>query len=137
MTTQRQATIAPSDFPGSTPEFLVFQELLRRGLRLDLDFTFQSSFFGGRLYRGGLVVDFLFTNPPNLAIGVQGDYFHQQQGVNVIARDRLARVQLAAEGITLIFVDESDVLEDVRSVVGDALRFIDRSFLATGNGVGF
>ena len=135
--TTRQAVQAPADWLGSLPEFLVFEELLRRGLRPDVDFTFQANFFGGRLERGGLVIDFLFTDPPGLAIAVQGDYFHQQQGASVIARDRLARVQLAAEGITLIFIDESAILADVRDVVGDALRFIDRSFLATGNGVGF
>ena len=137
MTTTRQAQQAPADWPGSLPEFLVFEELLRRGLRPDRDFTYQANFFGGRLERGGLVIDFLFTDPPGLAIAVQGDFFHQQKGANVIARDRLARVQLAAQGIQLIFIDESHAKEDVRFYVGEALQYRDHSFLATGNGVGF
>ena len=132
MTTQSQQDRAlrpslPADFPGSLPEFLVFQELLRLGKREGVDFTFQVAFQGGRLQKGGMVLDFLFSNPPDLAINVQGTFFHgtaEQQSL-----DRIVRAQMAGQGVTLIFIDEADILDDVRRVVGAALRFQDVSRL--------
>ena len=122
--------VTPANWEGSLPELLVFNELRRRGLEPNLDFTYQSSLFGGRQQRGGYDVDFLFSNPPNLAIEVQGLYFHYELGgADQIADDKLKRATLAGEGITVIFVDEDDVLSDVRGIIGDALNFIDRSRL--------
>jgi hypothetical protein len=119
----------PVGFEGSLPEFIVIQTLARLGFQNGVDYVYQSSFFGGRLDRGGLVIDFIFTNPPDLAINVQGEFFHQEQGSVVIARDRMARAQLAGQGITLIFIDAEDILEDPVRHVQDALRFVDNSFL--------
>lgn len=130
MTTQVQQV--PEGWLGSLPEWLVFQELTRRGLQEGLDFTYQSPLLGGRMERGGLIIDFLFSNPPGLAIGVQGEYFHQQQGAQTIARDKMSRAQLAGQGITLIFIDAEDITRDVRFYVGAALNFQDLSFLGRG-----
>ena len=113
----------------SIPEFLVFEELVRRGLEPGIDFFYQSPLFGGRHIRGGRVIDFYFVNPPNLAINVQGVYFHQEQGATKIADDRNLRRALAGENIILIFIDDTAILKDVRGVVGDALNYIDRSNL--------
>ena len=124
MTTQRLPELR-SDFPGTLPEMLVFSELVRRGLKPDLDFFFQSSIFGGRMAKGGLVIDFIFENPPGLAINVQGEFWHR--GAVTDARDLLGRAQLAGEGITLIFVDETDLYQDARYFVGEALAFRDHS----------
>ena len=123
----RQAPATPPGF--SVPEFAIFQTLIRLGLQPDVDFVFQSPLFGGRLERGGLVIDFLFINPPDLAINVQGEFFHQEQGADVVARDRLARAALAGEGITLIFIDASDALAEPDRMVRDALNYRDNSFL--------
>jgi hypothetical protein len=128
MTTQ-QAQVLPADFPGSLPEFIIVQTLTRLGLREGIDYTYQAPFFGGRQERGGLIIDFLFINPPDLAINVQGVFFHLESGVEVIARDRLARAQLAGEGITLIFIDEEDVLSDPLRFVRAALNYQDLSTL--------
>ena len=132
MTTQSQQDRAlrrtlPADWPGSLPEFLVFQELLRLGKREGVDFTFQVAFQGGRLQKGGMVLDFLFSDPPDLAINVQGTFFHgtaEQQSL-----DRIVRAQMAGQGVTLIFIDEADILDNVKRVVGAALRFQDLSRL--------
>lgn len=107
----------------------MFAELIRRGLRPGEDFTYQSKSMGGRLEKGGVVIDFLFYNPPDLAINVQGVYYHYEQGAQAISNDRLIRAQLAGQGITLIFLDEDDILSDVEHYVGEALRFIDHSRL--------
>ncbi|MAH47113.1 hypothetical protein CMI37_14900 [Candidatus Pacearchaeota archaeon] len=118
---------APAGWPGSLPEFLVFRELLRLGKRPDIDFTYQSAFQGGRLQKGGMVVDFLFVDPPDLAINVQGDYYHA--GPAPLRNDRMARAQLAGQGVTLIFIDETDILRDARRFVRAALRYQDLSRL--------
>jgi hypothetical protein len=131
MTTQ-VIPVPPASWVGSIPEWVVFEELNRRGLRDGVEFTYQSPLQGGRTQRGGVIIDFLFRSPPGLAINVQGEYFHHEAGASVIARDRLGRAQLAGSGITLIFIDAQDALSNPRFYVGEALRFRDHSFLSRG-----
>lgn len=128
MTTQAIEQQVPAGFEGSLPEFLVFRELERQGLTPGVDFTFQSPFFGGRTQRGGLIVDFLFNNPPDLAISVLGAFFH----LRTQAADLMQRAQLAGQGITLIFLDENDIYEDVTFVVREALNGVDHSQIGRG-----
>ena len=118
-----------AELAGTEPELAVYIELVRRGFTEGVDFDFQSSLFGGRLFRGGLVVDFIFSNPPDLAISVAGEYWHFGRGVEVRAKDLLARASLTAEGITLIFIEETHALENAEFYVGEALRYIDLSRL--------
>ncbi len=129
MTTQQQV---PDSFLGSLPEFIVFNTLVKIGKIPDVDFTFQSPLSGGRLERGGVIIDFLFIDPPDLAINVQGVFFHYEQGVTVRARDEIARVHLASQGIDLIFIDEDDVNEDPFFYVREALRRVDHSRMSRG-----
>ena len=82
---------------------------------------------GGRLDKGGVVIDFMFHNPPNLAVNVQGVYYHYGKGVIELTRDKIGRAQLAGLGITLIFVDEDDLIRDVEYYVREALIFKDHS----------
>ncbi len=131
MTTDRALReILPPGWPGSLPEFLVFQELIRQGKTPGVDFSYQAPQQGGRIQRGGVILDFLFINPPGLAINVNGDYFHG--GADAQRQDKITRAQMAGEGITLIFIDESDILVDVRRVVRLALGFQDVSRLGPG-----
>jgi hypothetical protein len=118
--------VAPPDWPGSLPEFLVYQELLRRGLREGLDFVYQSRQMGGRLYKGGAIVDFLFFNPPDLAIDVQSEFFHYRTA-ELRGHDELQRIALEGQGITVIYIDEFDILKNVGFFVSEALRFRDHS----------
>ena len=111
----------------SGPEYLCWQALLKLGLKPDIDFQYQSQLAGGRLDKGGRVIDFLIFNPPNIAINVQGVYYHYEKGAAVRQSDILTRAFLAAEGINLIFIDEDDLIDDARRIVGDALAGIDRS----------
>ena len=119
----------PPDWPGSLLEYLVNEALIQLGKEPDLDFFYQSPFAGGRMQRGGLVIDFIFVNPPDLAINVQGEYYHYEMGADIRARDLIARSMLAGDGITLIFIDESDVHKDAIGYTRDALRYRDRSRL--------
>jgi hypothetical protein len=110
----------------------VFRTLLQLGKREGEDFSFQTALMGGRMEKGGVVIDFLFSNPPDLAINVQGEFWHFGLGPEVRARDIIAREQLAGLGIQLIFIDEPDILSDPRSYVQAALRYEDRSRLGSG-----
>jgi len=122
----------PQGWTGSVPEWLTYESLQKAGKIPGQDFTYQSPLLGGRISKGGVVIDFDFNNPPDLAINVQGVYFHYQFGVETSARDRMARAQLAGEGKQLIFIDEDDLYNDTDYYVLEALRYRDHSRLGGG-----
>ena len=117
----------PPGWEGSKPEYLCYETLISVGKRPNEDFIYQSPLAGGRMDKGGLVVDFVFANPPDLAINVQGVYYHYEFGIETKARDLIARVQLAGNGITLIFIDDDDLIQDPKYYVEEALRYRDHS----------
>tara|TARA_R100000306_G_C4318714_1_gene113979 strand:- start:151 stop:549 length:399 start_codon:yes stop_codon:yes gene_type:complete len=122
----------PQGWTGSVPEWLTYESLQKAGKVPGQDFTYQSPLLGGRIQKGGVIIDFDFNNPPDLAINVQGVYFHYQFGVETSARDRMARAQLAGEGKQLIFIDEDDLYNDTDYYVLEALRYRDHSRLGGG-----
>ena len=128
-TQQMDRSQLPVWWTGSVPEYICFVTLIKLGKRPDIDFTYQNQMAGGRLQKGGRVIDFLFLNPPDLAINVQGQFYHYEKGAAVRQSDVLTREFLATEGIKLIFIDEDDLMTSPEAVVRDALRYIDRSRL--------
>ena len=122
----------PQGWTGSVPEWLTYESLQKAGKIPGQDFTYQSPLLGGRIQKGGVIIDFDFNNPPDLAINVQGVYFHYQFGVETSARDRMARAQLAGEGKQLIFIDEDDLYNDTDYYVLEALRYREPSRLGGG-----
>jgi hypothetical protein len=129
MTTGQGLPEPPSSWEGSTPEWAFYASLAQLGYHDGVDFTYQSEQMGGRLDKGGAILDFLFTNPPNLAVNVQGVYYHYEFGADTKARDIMAREAMAGQGITLIFVDEDDLEQDPLGVTRNALQFRDTSRL--------
>lgn len=129
MTTGQGLPQPPSSWEGSTPEWAFYASLAQLGYHDGVDFTYQSEQMGGRLDKGGAILDFLFTNPPNLAVNVQGVYYHYEFGADTKARDIMAREAMAGQGITLIFVDEDDLEQDPLGVTRNALQFRDTSRL--------
>jgi len=130
MTTQTIPEM-PATWEGSYPEWVTYITLINLGKIVDEDFTYQSPLMGGRLDKGGSVVDFMFKNPPDLAINVQGNYYHYGMGVETKTRDILARVQLASLGIILIFIDEDMLEENATYYIQEALRYRDHSRLGS------
>ena len=104
---------------GTQPEYYVYKALLRTGRKLNVDFTYQSKQFGGRLERGGAVADFLIVSPP-IGINVQSKYFHART-TNQRAHDRLQREQYEANGIKIAFIDEDEAFENADYFVRRAL----------------
>ena len=132
-TPRSEPNVPPPGFPGSFPEWLTYRELTEyHRLEPGWHFEFQSSRFGGRLRRGGIVVDFVFSVPPGLAFSVLGDYYHFYLRGGTEGADRLARAQLASTGITLIFLEEEDLIRNARHYVAEGLLFRDYSSLGVG-----
>jgi len=131
MTTQAQVQV-PSNWEGSVPEYIAYQTFVRLGKQPGQDFTYQSPLMGGRLDKGGFVIDFLFSDPPDLAVNIQGVYYHYEFGVEVRARDVMARAGLAGQNLTLIFIDDEDLLKDPMYYCREALNYRDHSRLGGG-----
>jgi hypothetical protein len=131
MTTQPQVQ-APPNWPGSVPEYVAYQTFIELGLEPGEDFTYQSPLMGGRMDKGGIILDFLFTNPPNLAVNVQGVYYHYEFGVEAKARDVMARASLAGQNLTLVFIDDDDLMADPTYYCREALAYRDHSRLGGG-----
>ena len=131
MSTQAQVQV-PSGWEGSIPEYITYQTFVELGKEPGLDFTYQSPLMGGRMDKGGFVLDFIFTDPPDLAVNVQGVYYHYEFGVETKARDIMARASLAGQNMTLIFIDEDDLMEDPRYYCREALLYRDHSRLGGG-----
>ena len=129
MVTQNEIQSPPASWEGSIPEWVFYSALLELGYRDRYDFTYQSPLQGGRLDKGGAIIDFLFYNPPNLAVNVQGTYYHYELGAETKARDVMVREALAGQGINLIFVDEDDLIQDPVGITRAALNYQDRSRL--------
>ena len=137
MTTQSQNVLAgiqiPENWEGSGPEYIAYQTFVQLGLEPDKDFVYQSPLMGGRMDKGGFVIDFLFIEPPDLAVNVQGVYYHyEQNGVVTKGRDTMARASLAGDNITLIFIDDDDLLSDPTYYCREALIYRDHSRLGRG-----
>jgi hypothetical protein len=131
VTTQAQVQV-PSNWEGSVPEYVAHRTFIQLGLEPGQDFTYQSPLMGGRMDKGGFVIDFLFTNPPDLAVNVQGVYYHYEFGVETKARDVVARASLAGQNVTLIFIDDDDLLRDPTYYCREALAYRDHSRLGGG-----
>ena len=122
----------PDNWQGSGPEYLAYRTFIELGREPGQDFTYQSPLMGGRLDKGGFVIDFMFTDPPDLAINVQGVYYHYEFGVEAKARDVMARASLAGQNITLIFIYDDDLMSDPRYYCREALNYRDHSRLGGG-----
>ena len=128
MTTQPQIEV-PANWQGSVPEYIAYKTFQDLGLEAGVDFTYQSPLLGGRMDKGGFVLDFLFNEPPDLAVNVQGVYYHYEFGVEAKARDIMARSSLAGQNITLVFIDDDDLVRDPVYYCREALRYRDHSRL--------
>ena len=128
--TLRQGLLTPPDsWEGSKPEWMFYASLIELGYQPNEDFTYQSPLMGGRMDKGGAIIDFLFDNPPDLAVNIQGVYYHYELGAQTRARDIFARQSLAGMGITLVFVDEDYLEQDPLGTTREALNYQDSSRL--------
>ena len=132
MTTQASQIQVPPNWSGSIPEYVAYQTWIQLGKEPGEDFTYQSPLMGGRMEKGGIILDFVFTNPPDLAVNIQGTYYHYEMGGEVRARDTMARAMMAGQGVSLIFIDDDDLIRDPTFYCREALNYRDHSRLGGG-----
>lgn len=113
----------PEDWAGSIPEYYAFWALLRLGY--DGQFEYQEASLGGRLQRGGTVIDFYIPDL-NLAIMVQSVRFHYANPEQNTA-DTLIRATLTSIGYRVVYIDEEDILQNPIYYILEALKGIDHS----------
>lgn len=110
---------------GTEPELAVYRTLIKLGY--EGRFEFQSSMMGGRLERGGAVLDF-YIPERGLAISVLGEYWHYGNPERV-AQDKLQRIMLEGQGIKVVYIDAEDVLRNPTYYVREALEGRDHSIM--------
>ena len=125
MTTRE--SLAPDDWAGTEGEYVAFDALTRAGKQPGRDFSYRASSQGRRL-ESDVEVNFLFFNPPDLAMQVQESFYNHHSGLETRGRDILARAQLAGNGVSLIFLDYDKLIQDADWLVSEALRYHDHSW---------
>jgi very-short-patch-repair endonuclease len=110
------------------PEWRMSWAHLIIGRKPDSDFFPQYDVFGD----GTVRVDF-YEVPENLYIEVQGFYAHYV-GYDAfkVEKDRERRILLTSTGKVVIFIDDTDAIQDPVTVLRDALRGLDRSRFQRG-----
>jgi hypothetical protein len=89
--------------------------------KLQLEYTFQVSYYGGRRLRGGLVLDFLvYTVPIPTPLWVHGNYWHGGKRA-VIDKLQAATIFMQMRGDVsqpvIIWGDESNSIEEALQAV--------------------
>ncbi len=120
MVTEKQVE-PPLEWLGTRPEYAIYQALVR----LKVDFEYQSSKLGGRLDRGGAVLDF-YIGSLNIGISVMSEFWHYGRP-EAIANDRMQRLALEAMGLQMIYIDEADALRSPFFYTKEALAGRDHS----------
>lgn len=116
----------PTGWKGSLPEWSIFWAAERLGYQDGITMFYQSPFVGGRLNRGGAVIDFVFP-AENIGVRVQGVYFHYAKGGDTRAFDQLQKVMIEASGMRVIDIDEDDAIKSPVYFLREALHGIDHS----------
>ncbi len=104
---------------GSQPEYWIYRAIIRTGRLETVDFIYQEKRFGGRIQRGGAVVDFLIFNP-HVGINVQSKYFHNRT-TDQRGHDRMLRAALEVNGLRIEFIDEEEAINSPDEAVREAL----------------
>lgn len=125
MKSQEPAGDPPEDWTGTRPEWAIWWALERLGYSAEDDFVYQAKLPGvGSSYYS--TVDFLIHSV-NIGIEVQGRYWHYGVGSDKEYHDTMRATLFAAQGITIIFIDEQDCLDDPMYYVQEALEGNDHS----------
>lgn len=116
----------PDTWLGSLPEWAIFWAHLALGLEPDEDFAYLY-----KLEEAPKGVDF-FEFDLQLAIEIQGLYWHYGLGAAKQESDLERKIRIEALGIAVIFIDEDDALADPIYYLREARNGIDHSRSGTG-----
>lgn len=104
---------------GSDLEYYVYRAILKTGRQEGVDFVYQNRFFGGKISRGGAVVDFLIFSP-EVGINVQSLYYHGTSAAQR-AHDKLQRIALESSGLRVAYISEEDAINRPDEAVREAI----------------
>lgn len=107
--------------PGSIQEWRVAKALWRLGLT----FNYQASFFGGRMLRGGQILDFLVdTVPIKTALAVNGEYWHSGEmgSEDSFKMAQLENYMLGWGRLVILWGKDLSTQEDANRIVSDKVR---------------
>jgi hypothetical protein len=107
----RQAPPKPSNFPGDGPEWAIYWGLERIGLRPNVDFTYLVAIANHRGIVGYTEADLVIW-PSKVAIMVNGEWFHYEQGGAKQAFDRVQYSVIAGKGFQVVVIDAADAMRD-------------------------
>ncbi|GEM_PF-6969540 len=117
----------PAQWPGSDLEWMCYWVLtVVLKMKEGVDFSYQSSRFGGRTELGGIVLDFLMLDGSRIGIDIQGEHWHYGEAEQ-IADAVLRRARCQELGIELIFIDGDDISRNPIYYVREALAGVDHS----------
>ena len=125
VTTQQQAR-SPEGWQGSDAAYAAYAALVGQGKQPGRHFSYSPPAQGRRMELG-LEIDFLFSDPPDLAMQVQEGFYAHQNGISTHARDILSKAQLAGYGKTLIMLDHDQLMQDPDWLISEALQYRDHS----------
>ena len=106
---REQRAVSEARIAGTLPERIFFKALLDRGMREGIDFTFQSSLQGGRLFLGGMVADFILTTR-SLIVRIQGRKWHT--GFEQERKDDFQRDILEGMGYHVLDLFDDTIYDD-------------------------
>lgn len=116
----------PLTWEGTLPEWACYWALNTLGLRERNEFEYQSFF------DAGIIFDF-FIFDLQLAIEIQGLFWHYEFGGGFQTQyDQERKVRAEAVGITLIYIDEDNILESPIYYTKEALAGRDHSRATRG-----
>lgn len=116
----------PLDWLGTLPEWAIYWAHLSLGLKPELDFAYVY-----KLEEAPRGVDF-FEFDLQMAIEIQGLYWHYGFGAAKQLNDLERKIRLEALGITVIFIDEDHALQDPVYFLREARNGVDHSRASTG-----
>jgi hypothetical protein len=113
------------------PEWYVFWALtVRLKKEQGVDFSYRSETGYNQGLSGSTQLDFEMHDGSGIAMEIQGDFFHYQQGTAKIVIDQVRAGYLSSQW-TVINLDEDDVLRDPEYYVREALEGRDHSYRYT------
>lgn len=122
---QEPAGDPPAEWGGTRPEWAVYWALTKLGKQPGIDFTYRPKLSTGWTNSGQSEVDFLTDE--NIAIEIQGRFWHYGQGSRKVINDIMRVSSFALQGIKIIFIDEPDALSDPIHFTKEALQGNDLS----------
>lgn len=126
---QELRAIPKSQIRGTLPERIFYKTLINRKLVPMVDFTFQSSLDGGRLYFGGMVLDFMFPKK-RLVVQIQGPTHAQFLRA---AKDERQAQEMADMGYVVLDLWEETIMSEA-ALEMFCRRYIDMGQLPDSTG---